>query len=184
MARGTILGRSSMAEETVEGESSISPFLDGNARQSPHTARHFGLFDWERPTSEMAINDLEPPSRAHFRHESLSSTISSGGYDSTPSPSSTPNFFSSRPTLTRPTLSSAGSSRQPLTKAQMAHSNSLTTSNPDLLGPSSSPLGSPGEEAGPPLESNRTLRQHRDLEDVEDLPPSYKPEWASGSRER
>ena len=151
-------------EDSYEGESTISPFRDdaADSPRSPPPSR-FGPFD--TPPSE---SELDPPIRPTLRPNSVSSTpeVSPSLSADAVSPSAP---FGGGP--------SASSSRTfaSLTKAQMA------ATNPD---PSPSRRTPPARF--PPLTAPLSgFRRHEDagrLNEVEDLPPLYRPEWEAENR--
>jgi hypothetical protein len=200
---GTARSRSSVGDPYAYDETSISPFWDG-AMVPPESTATFTSDGGTLlpPLSSLGSpfgsdTDLLPPSRPHIRADSLSSTSSRPvsmyelAYLSPTSPSSAS------------ALTSTSRSRPPppqVTKAQMAAA--LAAANPDEpepsprsgFGPSRDNRGGEGELQGygsrqPPMDApSGGFRLHEDagrVDDVEDLPPMYRPEWETRSeRER
>ncbi|GFZ47415.1 hypothetical protein JCM24511_05158 [Saitozyma sp. JCM 24511] len=194
---GTARSRSSVGDAYAYDETSISPFWDG-ARVPPesHLTSTSDGGTLLPPLSSLGSpfgsdTDLLPPSRPHIRTDSLSSTSSRPvsmhelAYLSPTSPSSAS------------ALTSTSRSRPPqVTKAQMAAA--LAAANPDEpsptpgYGPSRDHRGEELQGYGsrqPPMDApTGGFRLHEDagrVDDVEDLPPMYRPEWETGSeRER
>lgn len=150
---------------TYEAESEVSPFWDDGPPATGSPSRpHSGTFD--TPPSE---TELEPPPRLHLRNQSISSTPSD-------SPSLSASGFSpSAPLVGVPTASSSRPVVS-LSKAQMA-----------ALIPDASP-SSPRRSRGPPQDAPPGgFRRHQDagrLDDVEELPPLYRPEWGEAENRR
>jgi hypothetical protein len=187
--------RSSVGGETYEAESSISPYYNsGTANSSGYlpVSPHRGPFD-SPPEDEFA-----PPQAGHLRNDSLSSTNSRSltlNLDTSPSILSLPQFSPLnnnagspyaavppaayvQPTGSQPQAQPPSQPQPPQTKAQMAAS--LSAQNRDTAAG-----GLFGEQQPPSQAPAGGFMFHEDAgraEDMEELPPMYRPEWETESQ--
>ncbi|KAK8843337.1 hypothetical protein IAR55_006992 [Kwoniella newhampshirensis] len=183
---GYSIAQSRSAGDDLDAASDISPFWDGAAMRT--SASISGLRTAPTlPTirTEDSSWDLEPPRAPHTGGHGRNDSYSSMGlsisetFEGSPSSPSLSNDSPTSPLVGYRPPPASTSSRQNLTKAQMAAS--LSTQNPDP-----SPSGPPGEgQFGarlPPQEApSGGFRRHEDAGPVEDLPPMYRPEWETDS---
>lgn len=197
---GTASNRqSSYGDMTDGGEGTISPFREYGRTSQSDLADGRG----ERAMSgyqAYGSDTLLMPPRAHGRTESFGSGLtldlpmstfddfSISPTDSPPLGSRTNSGQGSAPSSTPaiPSAVAAPSRRPPPSKAQMAASLSLHSPDMDRM---SQPYGGIMPSQSTPVGG---LRRHEDAgpavvrarQDVEDLPPLYRPEWETESRHR
>jgi len=188
--------RSSVGGETYEAESSISPYYNtGHANSSGYlpVSPHRGPFD--SPPED----DFAPPQAGHLRNDSLSSTNSTSrgltlNLDTSPSILSLPQFSPHGGSATSPypavppaayTRTTGSQSQlqmghqQPAqTKAQIAAA--LSAQNPDTA--TGGLFGGRQPSAQAPAGGFMFHQDAGRAEDVEELPPMYRPEWETESQ--